>query len=93
MILWKKLDRTHNTDLQGLEKYSVAKFLNFKLMDTKSMTKQVHEFETLVHALKESVMDLLEKFLIMSVIKKLPRYWEEFPLFLKGRRERSVGLT
>ena len=30
----------------------MSKFLNFKLVDEKSMTKQVHEFETLVHALK-----------------------------------------
>jgi len=84
--LWEKLDQTHNTDSQGLEKYSVAKFLDFKLVDTKSMTEQVHEFETLVHALKESGMDLPEKFLVMSVIEKLPKSWEEFALSLKRQK-------
>ena len=53
-LLWEKLDQTHNTDSQELEKYSVARFLDFKLVDSKSMTEQVHEFEMLVHALKES---------------------------------------
>ena len=37
--LWEKLDQTYNTDSQGLEKYVVAKFLHFKLADTKSMTE------------------------------------------------------
>ncbi|KAL8093519.1 hypothetical protein AgCh_035404 [Apium graveolens] len=44
-VLWDKLDQTHNTDSQGFEKYYVARFLDFKLVDGKSMTEQVHEFE------------------------------------------------
>ena len=82
-ILWDKLDQTHNTDSQGLEKYSVARFLDFKFVDGKSMTEQVHEFEMLVHALGESDMVLPEKFRVMSVIEKLPKSWEEFALSLK----------
>ncbi|KAL8131165.1 hypothetical protein AgCh_007188 [Apium graveolens] len=38
-VLWDKLDKTHNTDFQGIEKYFVARFLNFKLVDGKSMTE------------------------------------------------------
>jgi hypothetical protein len=85
-LLWEKLDQTHNTDSQGLEKYSVARFLDFKLVDTKSMTEQAHEFEMLVHALKESGMDLPEKFQVMAVIEKLPKSWEEFALSLKRQK-------
>lgn len=85
-LLWEKLDQTHNTDLQGLEKYFVARFLDFKLVDTKSMTEQVHEFEMLVHALKESDMVLPEKFQVMAVIEKLPKSWEEFALSLKRQK-------
>ena len=40
----------------------------------------------LVHALKESGMDLSEKFQVMSVIKKLPKSWEEFVLSLKRQK-------
>ncbi|KAL8089895.1 hypothetical protein AgCh_039379 [Apium graveolens] len=39
-VLRDKLDQTHNTDSQGLEKYSVARFLDFKLVDGKFMTEQ-----------------------------------------------------
>ncbi|KAL8124691.1 hypothetical protein AgCh_012369 [Apium graveolens] len=85
-LLWEKLDQTHNTDSQGLEKYSVARFLEFKLVDNKSMTEQVHEFEMIVHALKESGMNLPEKFKVMSVIEKLPKSWEEFSLSLKRQK-------
>ncbi|KAL8090653.1 hypothetical protein AgCh_039909 [Apium graveolens] len=65
-VLWDKLDRTHHTDSQGFEKYYVARFLDFKLVDGKSMTEQVHEFEMLVHDLGESGMVLLEKFRVIS---------------------------
>ena len=85
-VLWDKLDQTHNTDSQGFEKYSVARFLDFKLVDGKSMTEQVHEFEMLVHDLGESGMVLLEKFRVMSVIEKLPKSWEEFALSLKRQK-------
>ncbi|KAL8096682.1 hypothetical protein AgCh_037602 [Apium graveolens] len=85
-LLWEKLDQIHNTDSQGLEKYFVARFLKFKLVDNKSMTKQVHEFEMIVHALKESGMELPEKFKVMSVIEKLPKSWEEFSLSLKRQK-------
>ena len=37
--LWEKLDQTHNTDSQGLEKYFVVRFLEFKLVDSKSITE------------------------------------------------------
>ena len=84
--LWEKLDQTHNTDSQGLEKFSVARFLDFKLVDTKSMTEQVHEFEMLVHALGESGMDLPEKFRVMAVIEKLRKSWEEFAFSLKRQK-------
>ena len=84
-VLWDKLDQTHNTS-QGFEKYSVARFLDFKLVDGKSMTEQVHEFEMLVHDLGESGMVLLEKFRVMSVIEKLPKSWEEFALSLKRQK-------
>ncbi|KAL8094162.1 hypothetical protein AgCh_035872 [Apium graveolens] len=76
----------NNTDSQGFEKYYVARFLDFKLVDGKSMTEQVHEFEMLVHDLGESGMVLLEKFQVMSVIEKLPKSWEEFALSLKRQK-------
>ncbi|XP_074354585.1 uncharacterized protein LOC141693385 [Apium graveolens] len=84
--VWEKLDQTHNTNSQGLEKYSVARFLDYKLVDTKSMTKQVHEFEMLLHALGESGMNLPEKFKVMVVIEKLPKSWEEFAFSLKRQK-------
>ena len=64
----------------------MARFLDFKLVDKKSMTEQVYEFEMIVHALKESNMDNPEKFKVMSVIEKLPKSWEEFALSLKRQK-------
>lgn len=50
----------------------MTRFLHFKLVDNKSMTEQVHDFEMLVHALKGSEMDHSENFQVMAVIEKLP---------------------
>ncbi|KAL8123254.1 hypothetical protein AgCh_011287 [Apium graveolens] len=71
-LLWEKLDQTHNTDSQGLEKYYVARFLEFKLVNNKSMTEQVHEFEMIVHALKQFGMDLPEKYKVGHWSKDCP---------------------
>ncbi|KAL8091063.1 hypothetical protein AgCh_040243 [Apium graveolens] len=65
-VLWDMMDQTHNTNSQGLEKYSVARFLEFQLVDRKSMIEQFYEFEMLVHSLGESGIVLPEKFRVMS---------------------------
>lgn len=80
LLLWEKLDQIHNTDSQGPKKYSMTRFLDFKLVDTKYMTEQIHEFKMLIHALNDSRMDLPEKFHVMLEIEKIPKSWEELAL-------------
>lgn len=84
--LWDELDKKYNTEDVGHEKYYVGKFLKFQMVESKSVTEQAHQFMILIHGLKEADMKLPEKFLVMSIIEKFPRSWEDFGMSLKHRR-------
>ena len=84
--LWDSLDKKYNTDDVGVEKYSVGKFLKFRMAEGKPVSEQVHEFQIIVQSLKDSAMELPEKFVVMSIIEKFPRSWEEFGMTLKHRK-------
>ena len=60
--LWKSFDKKYNSEDSGLEKYTVAKFLNFKMVEGKSVVEQTHEFQVQIHGLTEWDMPLPEKF-------------------------------
>lgn len=84
--LWKSLDKKYNSEDSGLEKYTVGKFLNFKMVEGKSVVEQAHEFQILIHGLAEGEMLLPEKFQVLSIVEKLPPSWEDFGMSLKHRR-------
>jgi hypothetical protein len=83
--LWDTLDTKYNTDDVGVEKYCVDKFLKYHMVEGKSVTYQVHEFQIILQALEDSSMELPEMFVVMSIIEKFPRSWEDFDMFLKHR--------
>ena len=84
--LWEELDKKYNTEDLSLEKYSVAKFLKFQMVEGKSVSEQAHEFLLLLHGLADAEMKLPEKFQVMSIIEKFPKSWEDFGMSLKHRK-------
>ncbi len=83
--LWETLSTKYSTDDSGVEKYQVGKYLKYRMSEGKSVTDQVHEFQIIVQALNDAGMKLPEKFVVMSIIEKFPRSWEEFGMTLKHR--------
>ncbi|KAL0393028.1 UNVERIFIED_CONTAM: hypothetical protein Sradi_2525600 [Sesamum radiatum] len=73
--LWDELDRNYNTEEQGLEKYSISKFMWYQMVEDKSVAQQTHEIINLEHALADAKMKLPEKFLVMSIVDKFPKSW------------------
>ncbi|KAL0303160.1 UNVERIFIED_CONTAM: hypothetical protein Sradi_6184100 [Sesamum radiatum] len=61
--LWDELDRKYNIEEQGLEKYSVSKFMRYQMVEDRSVTEQTHEIINFEHALADAEMKLPEKFL------------------------------
>ncbi|KAL0412036.1 UNVERIFIED_CONTAM: Retrovirus-related Pol polyprotein from transposon TNT 1-94 [Sesamum latifolium] len=62
--LWDELDRKYNTEEQGLEKYSVFKFMWYQMVE------------------------LPEKFLVISIVNKFSKSWENFGMTLKHQKGR-----
>ena len=84
--LWDELDRKYNTEEQGLEKYSVSKFLKYQMVEGRSVSEQTHELINLEHSLGDADMKLPEKFMVMSIIDKFPKSWESFGMTLKHQK-------
>ncbi|KAL0339154.1 UNVERIFIED_CONTAM: hypothetical protein Sangu_1437500 [Sesamum angustifolium] len=86
--LWDELDRKYNTEEQGLEKYSVSKFMRYQMVEDRSVAEQTHDIINLEHALSDAEMKLPEKFLVMSIVDKFPKSWENFGMTLKHQKGR-----
>ncbi|KAL6521588.1 hypothetical protein OROGR_018157 [Orobanche gracilis] len=84
--LWDELDKKYNTEEQGLEKYSVSKFLKYQMVEDRSVSEQTHELINLEHALADAEMKLPEKFMAMSIVHKFPKSWESFGMSLKHQK-------
>ncbi|KAL0402677.1 UNVERIFIED_CONTAM: hypothetical protein Slati_4297600 [Sesamum latifolium] len=86
--LWDELDQKYNTEEQGLKKYSVFKFMQYQMVEDKSVAEQTHEIIILEHALANAEMKLPKKFLVMSIVDKFLKSWENFGMTLKHHKER-----
>lgn len=83
--LWEALDFKYGSEDAGLKRYYAEKFLDFKMVDEKSVMDQVHEFQNILYDLKRKGMELSDTFLVASLIKKLPPKWTEFGRDLKQK--------
>lgn len=85
--LWVSLQTKYKTEVACSKKFVVGKFLNYKMVDVKSVVKQVEELQVIVHELDEEGMGLNSNFLVGSVIEKLPPSWKDFKVYLKHLTE------
>ncbi|KAL0293882.1 UNVERIFIED_CONTAM: hypothetical protein Scaly_3134100 [Sesamum calycinum] len=86
--LWDEFDRKYNTEEQGLEKYSLSKFMRYQMVEDRFVAGQTHEIINLEHALADAEMKFPEKFLVMSIVDKFPKSWKNFGMTLKHQKGR-----
>ncbi|KAL0290713.1 UNVERIFIED_CONTAM: Retrovirus-related Pol polyprotein from transposon TNT 1-94 [Sesamum angustifolium] len=60
----------------------------FDMVEDRSVAEQTHEIINLEHALADAEMKLPEKFLVMSIVDKFPKSWENFGMTLKYQKGR-----
>ncbi|KAL0307597.1 UNVERIFIED_CONTAM: hypothetical protein Sangu_3020700 [Sesamum angustifolium] len=89
--IWESLEKKYKTEDAGLKKFIVGKFLNFKMVDSKTVMNQVQEFQIILHDLHAEGMKLRESFQVASMIEKLPPLWKDFKNYLKHKRK-EMGL-
>ncbi|KAJ9556907.1 hypothetical protein OSB04_011521 [Centaurea solstitialis] len=72
--LWESLDAKYKIEVACSKRFAVGNFLNFRIIDSKPVVKQVEELQVLVHELEFN-------------IEKLPPSWKPFKLYLKHLTE------
>ena len=70
--LWKSLDRKYKTEDAKDKKFIMGRFLDFKMVDSKTMDSQVQELQVIIHEIHAKGMVLGESFQVAPVIEKLP---------------------
>ncbi|KAK6156300.1 hypothetical protein DH2020_010548 [Rehmannia glutinosa] len=89
--LWDSLEKKYKTEDAGAKKFVVGKFLDYKMVDTKTVISQVQEIQIILHDLVSEEMILNESFQVVAIIEKLPPPWKDFKNYLKHKRK-EMGL-
>ncbi|GJX44598.1 retrovirus-related pol polyprotein from transposon TNT 1-94 [Tanacetum coccineum] len=85
--LWVSLERKYKTEDAGTKKFVVARFLDYKMVDSKNVISQVQDLQVLLHDIHAEGMTLSETFQVAAIIEKLPPSWVEFKNYLKHKRK------
>ncbi|GJY86854.1 retrovirus-related pol polyprotein from transposon TNT 1-94 [Tanacetum coccineum] len=84
-------ERKYKTEDAGTKKFVVARFLDYKMDDSKTMKTQVQDLQVLLHDIHAEGMTLSETFQVAAIIEKLPPSLVEFKNYLKHKqKEMSV---
>lgn len=89
--LWLSLEKKYKTEDAGTKKFVVGRFLDFKMIDTKTVVSQVQEIQLILHDILAEGMMLCEAFQVAAIIEKLPPSWKDFKNYLKHKRK-EMGL-
>ena len=84
---WDALEYKYKTQDAGAKKFIVGRFLDYKMVDGKSVTDQVRELEVIFHEIQAEGMMLSEVFKAAAMIEKLPPTWKDFKNYLKHKRK------
>ncbi|XP_076888618.1 uncharacterized protein LOC143539088 [Bidens hawaiensis] len=85
--LWESLEKKYKTEDAGTKKFVVARFLDYKMVDSKTVINQVQELQVILNDIHAEGMTLSETFQVAAVIEKLPPWWIEFKNYLKHKRK------
>ncbi|XP_070023337.1 uncharacterized protein [Nicotiana sylvestris] len=83
--LWNALEKKYKTEDAGLKKFVAARFLDFKMVDTRSVITQVQELQVIVHDLLAKGMVINKAFQVPAFIEKLLPLWKDFKNYLKHK--------
>ena len=81
--LWESLDKKYKIEDAGLKKFVVGKFLDYKMLDSKTMIIQVQDLQVILHDIHAEGMSFSESFQLAAIIEKLPPIWKEFKNYRK----------
>ena len=65
----------------------MEKFLDYKMLDSKTVISQVQDLQVILHDIHAEGMSLSESFQVAAIIEKLSPLWKEFKNYLKHKRK------
>ena len=68
-----------------MKKFIVGRFLDFKMVDSKTVISQIQELQVIIHNILDEGMVLSENFQVVAAIEKLPPSWKDFKSYLKHK--------
>jgi hypothetical protein len=83
--LWKTLNKKYKAKDDTWKKFIVIKFLDFKMVNSRTVMNQVQEFQLILYEIYVEGMSLHESFEVAIIIKKLPSSWNNFKNYVKHK--------
>ena len=77
----------YKTQNISLKKFIVDKFMDYKMVDSKPVTAQLHELQIIIHELKAEGHKVGESFLVEAIMGKLPPSWRDYRNYLKHKKK------
>lgn len=74
--LWESLEKKYKTEDAGAKKFLVGRFLDYKMVDSKTLISQVQELQIILHDIHSERMIVNETFQVAAIIAKLPPSWK-----------------
>ncbi|XP_070051548.1 uncharacterized protein [Nicotiana tomentosiformis] len=74
--LWEALEKKYKIEDAGLKKFVAAKFLDYKMVDSKPVITQVQELQVIIHDLLAEGLVINEAFQVATMIEKKEDTWE-----------------
>nr|GEU72512.1 Pol polyprotein [Tanacetum cinerariifolium] len=81
------LKKNYTLEDAGTKKFVVARFLDYKMVDSKNVISQVQDLQVLIHNIHAEGMTLSENFQAAAIIEKLPPSWVDFKNYLKHKQK------
>ena len=74
-----------------MKKFVVNRFLDYKMVDSKTVISQVQELQVILHEIYAEIMILNESFQVAVMVEKLPPMCEDFKSYLKHKQKETCG--
>ncbi|XP_069151994.1 uncharacterized protein [Solanum lycopersicum] len=88
--LWDALEKKCKTKDVGMKKFIEAKFLNNKMIDSKTVVTQVQELQVIIHDFLDEGLILNDVIQVVAIIKKLRTWWKDFKNYLKHKSKKMT---
>ncbi|XP_047263819.1 uncharacterized protein LOC124896308 [Capsicum annuum] len=85
--IWDTLQAIYLAEEASFKKFLVSNYMEFKMVDDRSITEQVQEFQLIANKIAISGIALDENFHVGAIVSKLPPSWKEYRSKLLHKKE------